>query len=140
MTRETFVESLKESFCLQNLDKRFKFTASLGCEHPKIIKVDYECVGCMATHYDSEMEGNWLQLTYLRVYKQQRGVGARVLDLICRLADQHQVDLFLYAVSQDEKDSIPDYKLIFWYKKYGFVRSTEKGSTLMERKCKTLTF
>jgi hypothetical protein len=87
-------------------------------------------------HVDVQLEAQSPDMvTILDIHskKQQHGIGTEVMQGICRLADQYQVDLEL----QVKPMGIPYDKLVEWYKRFGFSPDRASNGAWMVRAHRT---
>jgi hypothetical protein len=88
--------------------------------HPLIVDLMGEDVGCVFLHYDENMRDSAVWIMYLKAYKQERGLGTRILKELCFLADVRSVSLYLEPVPDNDSNLKFD-ALVSWYRKFGFV-------------------
>lgn len=82
----------------------------------------------MAAVTNAEMTS--VHIFHFSVFRQRRGNGTRMLEIICRAADQLEVVLSLSPIPSPngEDHQINDRQLIGWYHKFGF-----RGEALLSR-------
>jgi N-acetylglutamate synthase-like GNAT family acetyltransferase len=95
---------------------------------------DYSCSSLSFMRY--LIQPGWLELDRIEVHDtcRNRGVGSRLMKAVCSAADQEQVALFLWVLSDQSASGLSDDQLQAWYTKFGFVLSDKViGARLMIR-------
>ena len=93
----------------------------MGPFSPLILSIGGEKVACVDLRKPEDTIPGFVELAYIYVYVQKKGVGTKILYKICELADKYNLEVVLDAVPVDKDvDSIPKWKLHEFYKKYGF--------------------
>ncbi len=135
-----FSYSEKENKLFNEVKKEFytdmndqDYSYDYGHNHPTIIKIGYDHVGCMALQGFSNHDYPAIKIIYLYIYKQNEGKGSFILSRLCSLADKYSVIIELDAIPQKKNENtISREKLVSWYQSYGFSLEIE-GSYLMRR-------
>ncbi len=134
MNEYNFLNEFKKEFYTKEVDRKHSYNQ--GRDHPYIIKIGCNNVGCIALKGFDNYETPSVRIVYLFIYEQNAGVGSLILGKLCALADKYGVILELDAIPQKlTKDSISREKLVSWYQSYGFSLEIE-GEYLMRRKFK----
>lgn len=81
----------------------------------------------MYLHYDPNMEPTAVWLVYLKAYRANQGLGSKMLRMLCELADEKGVRLYLEPWP-DKGSPFSREQLVSWYRRHGF-----EGELVLER-------
>lgn len=99
-----------------------------GIQHPIVAQFQKKDIGC---YFLTPIESNSVDLKHLRIYKQKNGFGTKLLKIICKEADIHEITLYVMPQSDENNGPISLEKLKIWYRKFGF---KSIGEFMMERR------